>query len=436
MKSTQTTFPEPSIAVALDARTAPDNVAQVSAIARDVAFRLGHDNDPNTFSAEDRPHAERSASQLGPLVLCAGYVPSKGGKTHWVTAQGNRGHDALDTGDSIELESDFEERMVALCELYASKFTPAGATVVNEFKVTTISGRWGFGDRLIILPRNAAGKVRAIYMDWKFVRSKEVTDAEINLQGKDYVVGVLESPDPRFVEIDEIEVHFVMPRFGSASFTREPFTRADVPALKLEIFSVLAKARKTDTKRYRGGSLTPNYDVCKYCGMAGNCVALRKIADGIARKYDPIGYGQQLAIPDETHASLVKDSRARAQLQELAGLMEVFAKSVRHHNLSAAMLDDKHLPEGYAIDYTKAKREVSSVAGLLLACSEFGITTDDLLDNATLAFGEVEEILKDRAPRGQKGRVVLDFNQRMLELGAVERGEPTAKLARIRPGTV
>lgn len=375
----------------------------------------------------ERPHAERSASQLPMLLLCPGYKPKQSsGRVHWVTAQGTRGHEALDSGDSGDLESGFEERMVALCEAYAAQFVELRSEVHNEFRVETIEGRWGYCDRLIVC---ADGE--AHLLDWKFVRSKEVADAEINLQGKDYVVGILQ--DSRFAKIERLHVHFVMPRFGSVTRTQKPFTRFDLPALRLEILAVLARARKTDSKRFRGASLTPHADVCKYCERAGNCVALRRIADAVGRKYDPDGYGKKPEIPQETHASLVKDPAARAQLQELAGLMEAWAASVRHHNLTAALENADNVPAGYVIDWAKGRRRVTSAEGLLLAANEFGLSAQDLIDAASLSWTKVEQSIRDRAPRGEKANLVTSFNHRLQELAAIEQPEPTPKLVRARP---
>lgn len=380
-----------------------------------------------TADHAERPHAERSASQLSLLLMCPGYQPRKtAGRTHWVTAQGTRGHEALETGDSGDLESGFEERMVALCEAYAQRYTEVGSEVIDEFKVDTIEGRWGYCDRLII---NLDGDAHLI--DWKFVRAKEVIDADLNLQGKDYVVGILQ--DPRFARIRSLSVHFVMPRFNAVTHTSKPFTREDLPALKLEIFSVLARAKQTDSKKWRGASLTPYYDVCKYCGAAGRCKALRKIADELGRRYDPEGYGRKPAVPEQTHASQVTDPAARAQLQELAGLMETWAASVRHHNLQSALDDEKNLPAGYVIDWSKGRRYVTSAEGLLLAANEFGLQAQDLIDAASLSWTKVEEALRAKAARGEKAQLVAAFNQRLTELGAVERPEPTPKLMRARP---
>lgn len=378
-------------------------------------------------AAVERPHAERSASQLPMLLMCPGYRPKKSAdRVHWVTAQGTRGHEALDTGNSDSLESGFEERMVAQCEAYAHQFVELGSTVVNEFRVETTEDRWGYCDRLIV---NSDGT--AHLLDWKFVRAKEVADAEVNLQGKDYVVGIL--TDPRFLAIDRLHVHFVMPRFGNVTRTSKPFTREDVPSLRLEILAILSRARKTDSKRFRGASLTPHADVCKYCGAAGNCVALRRVADAVGRKYDPEGYGKKPQIPQETHASLVKDPQARAQLQELAGLMEAWAASVRHHNLTAALESADNVPAGYVIDWAQGKRRVTSAEGLLLCANEYGLQAQDLIDAASLSWTKVEQTIRDRAPRGEKANLVTSFNQRLTELGAIERPEPTPKLVRARP---
>ncbi len=378
------------------------------------------------LSAEERPHAKRSSSQLGSLAICRGFRPRQTKKTHWVTAQGNRGHAALDTEDTSELQSDFEKQMVATCEEYTAKLPPAKVQV-EEIKVSTIEGRWGYTDRLRIREED---DTVADLLDWKFVRAKEVTDAEINLQGKDYVVGIFE--DSRFPGIQTIHVHFVMPRL--LKVTTETYTRDDLPRLKLEIFAVLRIARGTDSSFYKGADLNPNYDVCKYCGAAGNCVALRLIYDKLARAYDPEGYGKLPPVPTETHASQIKDPVARAQLQTLASVAEDWAASVRHHNLEAALADAKNTPAGYVIDWAQGKRRITDPASLLLIAREFNLDTSDLVGAAALSWGKLEDALRNKAPHGTKTKVVSAFHQRLLELDAVERPEPSARLMRARPG--
>lgn len=381
----------------------------------------------------ERPHAERSSSQLGSLALCAGFRPKPTKKIHWVTAQGTRGHEALDSGDDEELESGFEQRMVKLCQDYSDGL-PLHTREYQEQRFDTIEDRWGYTDRLRIRARVATeGSVtqdfrlydsdEADLLDWKFVKSKIVVDAEINLQGKDYVVAIFE--DPQFQFLNKIHVHFVMPRF--ASVTTATYTRADIPRLKLEIYAVLCQARDTDRSDYDGSSLTPHYDTCKYCGMAGNCVALRKIAYAIRKQYDPEGYGD-ITIPTETHAQNVKDPLQRSELQKTAALMEVFSKSVRAHNLAIALEDDKNLPTGYEIDWSKGRRYITDTEKFEEVCREFQISSTDLIESSALSWGRLEEKLRERAPRGLKKDAVERFERRCLELAAVDRPEPTPKL--------
>jgi hypothetical protein len=397
---------------------------------------------PTKTAAEthaEREHAPRSSSQLGELVLCAGFRKKPTLKVHWVTAQGNRGHAALDSGDEDDLESDFEALMVKRANDYAEKLPPCSREF-QEIRVETIQGRWGFTDRLRIRAKwNATNQQmvdgdwvyedsdEADLLDWKFVAAKHVVDAEVNLQGKDYVIGIFE--DPQFAFLNKIHVHFVETRFNEV--TTATYTREDLPRLKLEVYATLVRAQDTDRSDYDGGSLTPHFPTCVNCGAAGNCVALRRIVDALGRAYDPEGYGKTPPIPTETHASQVKDPTQRAQLQDLARVAEAFAKSVRYNNLQAALDDDRNTPTGYKIDWANGKREVLSHDALKTVAFEFGLAPSDLVEVSKIGWTKLESTLKARAPRGEKKDVVERFNDRLTELGAVEPPQKTPKLRKV-----
>ena len=128
--------------------------------------------------------------------------------------------------------------------------------------------------------------------------------------------------------------------------------------------------------------------------------------------------------------------RERAQLQELSTLMESWSQSVRHHNLSAALEDLGNLPTGYVLDYPKGRRQVSDAQRLLDIATEFGLTAQDLIDAASVSWTRLEQMLRDRAGKGDKGRQVASFNSRLEETCAVTRADPSPRLARVRPATV
>lgn len=398
-----------------------------------VCEHCSHEFEPKTNHAE-RPHAKRSSSQLNSLAGCRGFRPFPTKKVHWVTAQGTRGHEALDSGDDEKLESSFEERMVKLCRKYCDDL-PLHTRQFEEQCVKTLEGRWGYTDRLRIRAKvtlDSEFRTRiddsdeADLIDYKFVRAKHVIDAEHNLQGKDYVVAIFE--DPQFSFLNKIHTHFIEPRFESV--TTHTFTREDIPSLKLEIFAVLAQARETDGTQFKGEDLNPSYENCRYCGMAGNCVALRRITHETLRRFDPAYAEKHLTVPEETHASRVSTPEGRAQLAEMAALAEVFCKSTRAHLLQAALDSDDNLPAGYVLDWPKGRRYVTDRDALITVAREFGISPEDIIDSSNIGWGRLEERVRGAQPRGRKKDAIERFEARLLEAGAVERGEPSPTLKR------
>jgi hypothetical protein len=381
-------------------------------------------------SPEERPHAERSSSQLGNLTLCPGFRPDKKAKVHWVTEQGVRGHEALDTGDTGELDSSFEERLVQMCNDYVGTLPPA-MREEREMKIDTIEGRWGYIDLLRFRAENLEpdGLLRrqaptvADLVDWKFVKAAEVTDAEINLQGKDYVVGLF----MRYPHLQTIHVHFVMPRFGSV--TTATFHRSQIDELKLEILAVLIQAKRTDRPRYKGATLRPHFDTCRFCGVRWNCKALTRIATKIAIAYDPENEGALPEVPEQLHASEVTDEETLGRLRKLASVMAPWAAAVYHHTTQAAL--DGHVPEGYSLDYRKGKRALVNPAGLLQVAREFDLSNDEILDAAEVSFSKLEETLKAKAEHGQKSKRVAAFLARCQDLDVFERAEDSPTLTRV-----
>jgi hypothetical protein len=381
----------------------------------------------NASNIEERPHARRSASSLPTIALCFGYESRQTLKQHWVTKQGTRGHAALEDGDTGDLESGYEDYMVGLCEDYAARQMTPGAIVQEEVKIATVEGRWGYTDRIIFHMEDLVTRTGVADMiDWKFVKAKEVIDAEVNLQGIDYVTGLF--MDPENWDLHTIRVHFVMPRFGSVS--THTFYRSDLPRLQLELLILLRKAKGSDHHNFKGKELTPSYDACRFCKHLGRCRATRSLFTKIVDKYRP-DHGVDLTqIPEETHASAEHlTPQQRGQLQVMAGIAEEWARAVKFHNSQAA-LENPDAVEGFGIDIQKGRRAVTSVAGLLYAAEEFGLTSDDLIECGQLAFGKVETKIREKAPRGEKGQRVKDFDTRLRELDAIEDAAEIPKLVR------
>lgn len=387
--------------------------------------------------APERPHAEKSASKLKSLALCPGYKPDKKPKKeqHWVTQQGIRGHDALEKGDSGELQSDYEGKLVQLCEDYVNALPEAHADL-KEQRVETIEGRWGYFDRLRfrlegVTPDQVDIESRTIYpgsptiadlVDYKFVKVKEPEDAEINLQGMDYVTGLFD----QYPSLQTIHVHFLAPRFGTV--TTGTFTRSDVPRLKLEIFAILTQAKRTDKKRVAKALLRPHYETCRVCDARATCKAIQGIAQTVYDRYTAAGHANPLPeVPQNVHASEATEPEVLGKLKTLSTVLGSWSEAVDHHCLSKA-LDDGIVPTGYAIGHRKGKRKVSNPLALLTIGPKFGLEVADVLENSTVSIAKLEDVVMERALHGQKAKRQGEFIDALYDASALERGDESPTL--------
>lgn len=395
-------------------------------------------------SATERPHADRSSSQLGSLAVCPGFKNKKDGKRiHWITQQGQRGHEALQNDDDAALESAYEEKLVQMIRDYVATLPPA-TVVLREYQFKTIEDRWGYadefrfrghletvGNRLGLSDyerdqwvrewRNLVGlATEADLVDHKFVKVKEVKDAEVNLQGKDYVIAAFEE----FRSLQKIHVHFPMPRFGTV--TTATFTREMLPQLKLEVFAVLATAKRTDGKRPPAKLFNPSYEVCRYCSRAA-CPALYKLGRKVAEAYaaEPLP-----ELPANVHASEANDPKVLGALKTIAAVLEPWAQSVNHHSFAKA-IDEAIVADGYEIAYQKGQRKVTNPFAVFeIATKDFGLHLTDVIDASKISVKQLEDAIKAKAPRGQKAKQVNAFNDELRERDAIERSEDKPHLAR------
>lgn len=371
--------------------------------------------------APERPHAERSASQLKSLALCPGYKPDNQPKKeqHWVTQQGIRGHDALGRDDTGELQSSYEERLVQACDDYCGTITPAGWTVLKEQRVDTIEGRWGYFDRLILSPD---GK-KAHLVDFKFVKVKKPEDASLALQGKDYVWGLFNAR----LDLEEIKVHFIAPRFNFVTF--HTFTRADLPRIELEIFSVLTLARKTDRKRASSKLFRPHYETCRFCGRKASCPAIGKIAESVASRYLEEGAQPLPDVPLNVHASEADDPEVLGKLKTIAVVLDPWIKAVNHHLMTKVLEEGKKVT-GYKIGFRKGQRTVTNPLALLSIGPKFGVEMADVLESAKVSVAKLEDVVMAKAARGVKEQTKFAFLDALRDADALERADDTATLVR------
>lgn len=382
---------------------------------------------PQAENAE-RPHAARSASQLKSLALCPGFKPDRKPKKeqHWVTQQGIRGHHALEVGDMSELQSDHEVKLAQMCEDYCATLPPA-REVVKEPMIPTIEERWGYADQLRF--REQICSLTNLWVvdliDYKFVKVKAPEDAEINLQGMDYVVGIFD----KYQYVGTVHVHFLAPRFGTV--TTATFYRSDLPRLKLEIFAILTQAKRTDKKRIAASLLRPHYETCRFCGFAARCKAIGKIADTVYQRYVAEGAATPLPeVPANVHASEATEPQVLGRLKTLSTVLKTWSAAVDHHTLSKA-LDEGIIASGFEIGFRKGKRRITLPLTLLTIGPKFGLDMSDIVESANLSAKKLEDAVMAKAPRGTKKHKKAEFLDALRDADAMDRGDEAPTLVRI-----
>ena len=199
-------------------------------------------------------------------------------------------------------------------------------------KIDLGQGRSTFGtcDRFVVYSDNTADAI-----DYKTGYGK-IDDAEINIQGQAYVLGLFQ----KFPQVTEITMWFLVPARDEASM--HTFTRDDIPAIRLRISTIIERAEC-------GGHYNPQPGVCDYCGNQGRCPALANKVLTIAQRYQEDG----LPIPESVHGSEQDDPVKVAALMSLVPIMESWANGVRKRATEMAVDQGMELPGFKVIEMSR-----------------------------------------------------------------------------------
>lgn len=359
-------------------------------------------------------HHEYGPSTLAAIERCSGFKNDNTKDVHPVTEEGQRCHDAIETGDYSRLNSDHEFNLVKLCEDYLKKL-PEPVEVWTEQRVDVIEVKndegiydtiFGTFDRL---HQNDSEFTSGELIDFKF-GWHEVEDAETNLQGQCYVLGVF----TRYPTLQTLRVHFVMPRIGKIS--RHTYTRDDLDRIRLRILRVYAQAMLPPSQK----SYNPSFKNCQYCGQKAHCPAMFKKIASVASSYV-----DDLTVPEFVHPSQIKDPVILGQLRDLAAVMEGWVESVKFHTTQARRELGIELPGWKLVEKKGVRSVTNNLAAWRLALSK-GITPEEIAEHATtISLGGLTDLVRSKAGHRKKKRAEQDFLDELLDANAMTEGSPT-----------
>jgi hypothetical protein len=358
---------------------------------------------------DDRPHAKHSPSALAAKEICPGYksdsTPSK------ASDEGTRCHLALETGDDTGLDPE-QLQVVSMCREYvagveADVRAHGDLRVMREVRLKIAGGlTFGTADHVIV----SGGGVNADLIDFKFGR-KAVADAEVNAQMQCYALGLLELiPTLRVVR-----VHILLPRRDEVSTAH--YTRADMPRLRLRIETIIARASLPDPEL----KVTDN---CLWCGRKATCAALHRMALSAASRY-----ADELALPQEIHASRIEDPAMMAQALTTAKVLDGWCESVRHHALQMR-LNGTEIP-GYELRTRSGARSITDALAAWGAVRD-RVSPDRFIACCDVSLPKLEDVIAESAPRGSKTKAKQNLTESITAVGAYSGGGESKYLARTR----
>lgn len=341
-----------------------------------------------------RGHARVSPSQFNNRKLCEGWLPEPDDpkKIHPVTAEGTRCHEAMETGDDSQLQTEWEEQYVAICREYVAKLPRADWERI-EPKLDILGGRsHGYADLLRCVGNTAD------LVDWKFGWN-QVEDAETNLQGIGYTLGVFEL----YPSIAQVTVHFVMPRLGKVSV--HTFDRSDVDRLRVQVAHILDRAENPDPKNFQA-----SWKACAYCARKPICpVVVSKVAEACS--------SSGLPLPETNLAEATPEELSF--LRDFADVAEDWARKVKEYVLSQRLHGGIDIP-GWELTFRKGARKVDDGNKLVEIARAFGLTESDIVESSKLYLTKLEKKVRDiQPPKDMAHELPEDFeHEKLLSYGA------------------
>lgn len=364
----------------------------------------------------DLPHHAFGPSSLKHRALCAGWMNDRAADTSRAD-EGTLLHAACETGSLAGLNEE-QQACVKTCLEFIAPLEKGADAALKEQRLNILSGlTYGTADRVIRRGR------KAVVVDFKFGQWS-VDPAEENLQGFAYALGAFDL----FPEVEQVEVVFLLPRRDEVD--RAVFRRAaDYDRLRLAVQTVIERARAYEATG-DPALLTPDVNNCLFCGRKASCPKLLNFAVATARHYAP------LEVVEEVHSSRITDPAQMARLFDAAKVMEKLVDSVKVHALQLALEHGGALcgPDGavvYEVAEREGRRELRDL-GLALPALSQHLDDRELLSVATVSLPGALKLISDKAPRGQKSKVVGEVERALREADAVGQGAGSRYLKRVK----
>lgn len=370
--------------------------------------------DTNSPVADLPAHAEFGPSSLKYVALCKGYHGKDGSNA--AAEKGTRIHEALEIRDPSALESEEEIQMydTLLAEetevfnaVFPSTFVPE---IYREMRLTL--------DLDCKTPTFGTSDIVALYgsvgllIDYKTGISM-IDPPRSNYQAKAYTLAAFQM----FPDVQKIFFAFLVPQREQVLL--DEFTRDEMGALRDEISTIIREAEVTRPLWQNGGqppieSLTPNVN-CRFCRHEENCPAMGCLVIEVAKRYRP-----DMLPAGSINSSDVEDVETLDKLYHVAKIVENWASSIKHKAMTVALAGTEF--PTLKLKSMGANTVVREQEYLKKLAIQHGLSEEEVFAASELRLSSVVEVLKSKAPKGQKTKIADAFEKEAFDLDIVEKG--------------
>lgn len=258
----------------------------------------------------------------------------------------------------------------------------------------------------------SADETEAEIIDWKFGRNA-VTDAESNLQGISYMLGLKKE----YPKLKTCLVRFIQPHIDHE--TSHTFDITNPAPFLLRVRAVVLRAVEAASVPGDFSMARATVGTCLFCNLVGKCPVVAALVIQVGRKYAP------MAVPDDINTVSLSDPAKVSAGMKLAQVVSVWAESYRKNATQKAVNSEDFIPDGYVLvpsQRTKIKdaRKVGETAKKFLP-AEYADKVEALYD---VSLTPLDTLISTVATRGSKEKTVKEFRTAIIENGAAELGNP------------
>jgi hypothetical protein len=241
-------------------------------------------------------------------------------------------------------------------------------------------------------------------VDFKFGRG-EIDDAEINIQGQAYLLGVMD----KFPELETATVHFIIPRRDEV-LTAE-YKRKDMEGIRLRINLIVERAMAENAETI------PNTEGCRYCKHKLSCPALSDKLLPLAKKYSQSVDDFEMTLWGSYSPEKVEDPLVLGKMLNVAQVIDRWAEAAKKQATHLAVEKGEEIP-GYDLNFRTVTPKIDNAQDAYDAVEHL-LTPEEFMSACSVTPAKIAKAYSAKLERGEKKNARAATDGALEEAGII-----------------